>query len=157
MWLHKSIYCASAIKTVNSKFGFTPEWAPIQHVHTHTQMVLLLYYYLELWDVHASWCICEYVCYYVELRLILQLVMCLSYRYGRWSTPEHNYLALQKSLCPQGKTKQREMVMLHAVGWDMDVGFVVTEWMTVVKLRLWCDDTRKRFLFQKEPHPYLIR
>lgn len=89
-------------------------------------MVVLLYYYLELWDVHASWCICEYVCYYVELRLILLLVMCLSYRYGRQSTPEHNYLALQKSLCPQGMTKQREMVMLHAVGWNMHIGVVLT-------------------------------
>lgn len=66
--------------------------------------------------VCAHWCVCDVFCYYVELRLILLLVMCLSYRYGRQSTPEHNYLALQKSLCPQGKTEQRETVMLLAVG-----------------------------------------
>lgn len=59
--------------------------------------------------------------------------MCLSYRYGRQSTPEHNYLALQKSLCPQGKTEQRETVMLLAVGSDMHVGlvFITTQMMGV--------------------------
>lgn len=56
--------------------------------------------------------------------MILLLVMCLSYRYGGQSTPKHNYLALQKSLCPQGKTEQRETVMLLAVGWDMHVDVV---------------------------------
>lgn len=71
--------------------------------------------------------------YYVELCLILLLVMCLSYRYGRQSTPEHNYLALQKSLCPQGKTEQRETVMLLAVGSDMHEGvvFITTQIMGV--------------------------
>lgn len=104
--------------------GTHTSWTPYTHIHT--QMVLLLYYYLESWDVRARWCICECVCYYVELRLILLLVICLSYRYGRQSTPEHNYLALQKSLCPQGKTEKRETVMLQAVGWDMHIGIVFT-------------------------------
>ncbi len=93
------------------------------HTHTtHTQMILLLYYYRELWDVRVHRYRCESVCYYVELRLILLLVMCLSYRYGRQSTTEHNYPAPQKSLCPQGKTEQRETVMLQAIGWDMHIG-----------------------------------
>lgn len=113
--------CLYAIKAASSKLGFT--WCPClmhnKHTHTHTQMVLLLYYYLELWGcVHAGAYVSVF-CYYVELRLILLLVMCLSYRYGRRSTPEHNYLALQKSLCPQGKTKRRETVMSLAVGSDM--------------------------------------
>jgi len=72
--------------------------------------------------VRTRWCLCD--CY-VELCLILLLVMCLSYRYGRQSTPEHNYLALQKSLCPRGKTEQRETVMLLAAGWDIHIGFFI--------------------------------
>lgn len=86
----------------------------------HTQMLLLLYYYFELCVcecVSTGACVCVF-CYYVELCLILRLVMCLSYRYGRRSTPQHNYLALQKSPCPQGKTERRETVMLLAVGRD---------------------------------------
>lgn len=122
-------------------------------------MALLLYYYLELWDVPARWCICECVCYYVELRLILLLVMCLSYRYGRQSTPEHNYLALQKSLCPQGKTDQRETVMLQAEGEDMHIGtaFVTTQTIGVAdsskSVRVRCDCTIRNgvLCFKKNP------
>lgn len=100
--------------------------------HTHKR-----YYYfiitLSYGMCARGWGVCECVCYYVELCLILLLVMCLSYRYGRQSTPEHNYLALQKSLCPQGKTEQRETVMLQAVGWDMHIGivFITTQMMGV--------------------------
>lgn len=71
--------------------------------------------------MHARWCICKCVCYYVELRLILLLVMCISHRYGRQSTPEHNYLALEKRPHPQGKTGQRETVMVQTAGWDLHV------------------------------------
>lgn len=134
---------------------------------THTRMVLLLYYYLELWFVCAHWCVCECVCYYVELCLILLLVMCLSYRYGRQSTPEHNYLALQKSLCPRGKTEQRETVKLQAVGWDMHIGtvFITTQTMAAADscetVSLRCDCTKRNdscvLCFQKETHRYLIR
>lgn len=70
--------------------------------------------------------------------------MCLSYRYGRQSTPEHNYLALQKSLCPEGKTEQRETVMLPAVGSDMHIGVVfITQMMGV-------DDSSRNVTAQKE-------
>ena len=64
--------------------------------------------------------------------------MCLSYRYGRQSTPEHNYLALQKRLYPQGKTEQRETVMILAVGSDMHVGlaFITTQMMGVADSRI---------------------
>lgn len=93
--------------------------------HTHIQMILLLYYYLVLWDVRVRRCICECACYYVELHLIFPLVMCLSHRYGRQSTPEHNYLALQKSPYPQGKTEQRETVMAQAVRWEYSYRFCV--------------------------------
>lgn len=110
-----------ALRNQNSNLQTGPHLGVGTHT-TRTQMVLLLYYYPELWDVCELWCICECVCYYVELCLILPLVMCLSYRYGRRSTPEHNYLALQKSLCPQGKTEQRGTVMLQAAGWDMHIG-----------------------------------
>lgn len=110
-----------ALRNQNSELQTGPHLGAGTHT-TCTQMVLLLYYYPELWDVRELWCICECVCYYVELCLILPLVMCLSYRYGRRSTPEHNYLALQKSLCPQGKTKQRGTVMLQAARWDMHIG-----------------------------------
>lgn len=110
----------------NCKLGFSQEWAPIPHVHlTHIQMILLLYYYLVLWDVRVRRCICECACYYVELHLIFPLVMCLSHRYGRQSTPEHNYLALQKSPYPQGKTEQRETVMAQAVRWEYSYRFCV--------------------------------
>lgn len=50
--------------------------------------------------------ILNYVCF------SLPHVACLSCRYGRQSTPEHNYLALQKSPCPQGKMVQRGTVIV---------------------------------------------
>lgn len=120
------------------------------HMHnTHTHK---WYYYFIITLSYGmcahGWCVCECVCYYVELCLILLLVMCLSYRYGRQSTPEHNYLALQKSLCPQGKTEQRETVMFQAVGQDMHIGivFITTQMMGVSDssktVRLRCECTK---------------
>lgn len=116
--------CLFTIKIVNRKLGFTRELGPTACTpHTHIQMILLPYYYLVLWDVRVRRCICECACYYVELHLILPLVMCLSHRYGRQSTPEHNYLALQKSPYPQGKTERRETVMARAVGREYSYRF----------------------------------
>lgn len=122
---HLLCVIASSAASLQSKL-WTVNWALLGSghpytactPHTHLQMILLLYYYLVLWDVRVRRCICECTGYYVELHLILPLVMCLSHRYGRQSTPEHNYLALQKSPYPQGKTKQRETVMAQAVRWE---------------------------------------
>ena len=105
-------------------------------------------------------CAAAYVsvlCYYVELCLILLLVMCLSYRYGRRSTPEHNYLALQKSLCPQGKTKPRETVMLLAVGSDVlvRVVFVTTRGMGVADSSITVTLTKKHLHVSKRIPSYL--
>jgi len=101
--------------------------------------------------------LCECVCYYVELCQILLLVLCPSYRYGRQSTPEHNYLALQKSLCPQGKTEQRATVMFLAVGWGMQIGivFLTTQMRGVADGSKTVKHLHKRkqfwwFVFQKE-------
>lgn len=109
-------------------------------------------------------CVCLHAGAYVSVFVImlnyvwfLLLVMCLSYRYGRQSTPEHNYLALQKSLCPQGMTEQRETVMLLAVGWDMHIGIVflttqmigvadISKTVRLTKMQL---HKRKGFLFSK--------
>lgn len=76
--------------------------------HTHTQMSVIA---LLLARVLRRWRICECVCHYLELCLIWPLVTCLSRRYGRRSTPEHNYLALQKSPCPRGRMEQSGTVM----------------------------------------------
>ena len=128
-----SLCCLYAIKAAYSKLGFT--WCPCHMHNTHTHK---RYYYFI---ITLSYGVCaraaaahvSVLCYYVELCLILLLVMCLSYRYGRRSTPEHNYLALQKSPRPQGKTKPRETVMLLAAGSDvlLHVVFVTTRMMGV--------------------------
>lgn len=81
--------------------------------------------------------------------MILLLVMCLSYRYGGQSTPEHNYLPLQKSLCPQGKTKQRETVM--AERWDIHAGVVF-----IIKLIRVVDNNKTVKPIEKQLHTKTI-
>lgn len=87
------------------KLASTRVWAPISHTPQMGIIALLLPRVLR------RRCIRECVCHYLELCLIWPLVTCLSRRYGRRSTPEHNYLALQKSPCPRGRMEQRGTVM----------------------------------------------
>lgn len=118
----------SLVSKLNCKLGFTQEWAPIMLVHlthTHTNYVIAVLLPRVMGCACVRHCICECACYYVELHLIFPLVMCLSHRYGRQSTPEHNYLALQKSPYPQGKTERRETVMARAVRWEYSYRFCV--------------------------------
>lgn len=88
--------------------------------------------------VHIIAYVCVCFCYYVELCLILLLVICLSYRYGGQSTPEHNYLALQKSRGPQGETKrQRERRAVNAAGNRMSYGCKQTYYVLCLEKQRW--------------------